>query len=79
MEYVANRKLDKRQFNAAKTLSNLGLALGVVLWFTGFMTIGAEWFLMWQSSIWNGQASAFRFVVVLFLVLIFINQPEEEI
>ena len=73
------RKENKAQFNAAKTWANFGLALGVVLWFTGFMTIGAEWFLMWQSSIWNGQASAFRFVVVLFLVLIFINQPEEEI
>ena len=72
------RKLDKKQFNAAKTLANFGLALGVLLWFTGFMTIGAEWFLMWQSQVWNGQASAFRFIVVLFLVLIFINQVEEE-
>ncbi|MBJ7537673.1 DUF2165 family protein [Marinomonas transparens] len=72
------RRADSKAFNTAKTLANLGLTLGVLLWFTGFMTIGAEWFLMWQSQIWNGQASAFRFVVVLFLVLMFINQTEQE-
>lgn len=55
------RKLDKKQFNAAKALANFGLALGVLLWFTGFMTIGAEWFLMWQSQIWNGPLIGFHF------------------
>ena len=73
-----SRNQDKAAFSAAKKMASAGLALGIVLWFTGFMTIGAEWFLMWQSQIWNGQASAFRFIVVLFLVLIFINQVEEE-
>lgn len=72
------RHQDKKQFNAAKKWANVGLALGILIWFTGFMTIGAEWFLMWQSTIWNGQAPAFRFIVVLFLVLIFINQIEDE-
>ncbi|MGE6607030.1 DUF2165 family protein [Halomonas sp. NPDC076908] len=72
------RHLDKKKFYSAKTLANVGLALGILLWFTGFMTIGAEWFLMWQSPIWNGQNSAFRFVVVLFLVMIFVNQTEQE-
>ena len=26
----------------------------------GSMVVGAEWFLMWQSSQWNGQESALR-------------------
>ena len=78
MVYVAKKKAKQKQFNAAKVLANFGFLLGVFLWFTGFMIIGAEWFLMWQSQIWNGQASAFRFIVMLFLVLIFINQVEEE-
>lgn len=66
------------EFNAAKKLANYGLTLGVILWFTGFMTIGAEWFVMWQSSIWNGQQAAFRFIVVIFMVLVFVNQAEQE-
>ncbi|SFM36685.1 DUF2165 family protein [Rugamonas rubra] len=67
---------DAAQFNRAKGGAVLGLAAGVVLWFTGFITIGGEWFLMWQSHIWNGQDSAFRFVVILGVVLIFVNQED---
>lgn len=66
------------EFNDAKKLANIGLTIGVLLWFTGFITIGGEWFVMWQSQIWNGQQSAFRFVVILFLVLTFINQNEQD-
>jgi len=72
-----SRLADNRTFDRAKKWANIGLVLGVLLWFTGFMTIGAEWFLMWQSKIWNGQSSAFCFIVVVFLVLIFINQEEK--
>ncbi|MDV6252782.1 DUF2165 domain-containing protein [Vibrio sp. EA2] len=72
------RKAEQREFNKSKALANYGLTLGIVLWFTGFMTVGAEWFLMWQSSTWNGQAAAFKFIVILFLVLFFLNQKEHE-
>ncbi|MEM1433499.1 MAG: DUF2165 domain-containing protein [Pseudomonadota bacterium] len=65
-------------FTAAKTVATLGLALGIGLWFTGFLTIGAEWFLMWQSETWNGQQAAFRFTLILFAVLIFLHLPETD-
>lgn len=39
-----------------------GLTLGFTLWFAGFMIVGAEWFQMWQSTTWNGQQAAFRFI-----------------
>lgn len=65
-------------FAAAKTPATLGLALGIGLWLTGFMTIGAEWFLMWQSQSWNGQQAAFRFTMILFAVLIFLHLPESD-
>ncbi len=64
------------EFNRSKQLATVGLSLGILLWFTGFMTIGAEWFLMWQSPSWNGQQAAFRFIMVLFAVLIYLHQPE---
>lgn len=70
---------DARQFNRAKGVAIAGLTLGIVLWFTGFITVGGEWFLMWQSQTWNGQQAAFRFVVVLGLVLVYLVQPDGEI
>ncbi|WP_317930050.1 DUF2165 domain-containing protein [Halioxenophilus sp. WMMB6] len=63
-------------FAAAKQVATLGLVLGITLWFTGFMTVGAEWFLMWQSPSWNGQSAAFRFIVIIFAVLLFLHTPE---
>lgn len=64
-------------FNQAKGLSILGLILGFVLWFTGFMTVGGEWFLMWQSEVANGQQAAFRLVVIMGIVLIYLTQTDE--
>lgn len=65
-------------FNQAKKLAILGLTLGFILWFTGFMTIGGEWFLMWQSDVANGQQAAFRLVVIIGILLIYLIQPDED-
>lgn len=66
-------------FNKAKSLAILGAGIGFFLWFTGFMVIGGEWFAMWQSKDWNGQASAFRFYMTLLGVIIFVNQPDNDL
>ena len=66
-------------FNAGKTWAIYGLVLGFVIWQVGFMSIGGEWFGMWQSQQWNGVPSAFRFVVVIALVLIFVALPDGEV
>jgi predicted small integral membrane protein len=65
-------------FEAAKSLAVAGLLLGFLLWQVGFMTIGGEWFAMWQSQQWNGVPSAFRFVMVILGVLIFVALREPE-
>lgn len=65
-------------FNQAKGLAILGLTLGFFLWFTGFMTIGGEWFLMWQSEVANGQQTAFRLVTIIGITLIYLTQSDEE-
>ena len=65
-------------FNQAKGLAVLGLTLGFLLWFSGFMTIGGEWFLMWQSEVANGQQAAFRLVVVIGITLIYLMFTDEE-
>jgi predicted small integral membrane protein len=66
-------------FNRAKSNAVAGLTLGFLVWNVGFMSIGGEWFGMWQSSQWNGVPSAFRFVVVILGVLIFLSLPDGEI
>jgi predicted small integral membrane protein len=72
-------KASAQSFNAAKKLAVLGAGLGFLLWFTGFMVVGGEWFAMWQSKTWNGQQSAFRFYMTLLAVIIFVNQPDGEL
>src|SRR3954462_4153811 len=41
-------RLPAAAFNAAKQFVVIGVGLGFLLWFTGFMVVGGEWFLMWQ-------------------------------
>ena len=52
--------------------------MGICLWFVGFIAVGGEWFLMWQSKIWNGQDAAFRMFTMLFLILLYTSAAEHE-
>jgi len=72
-------RADAFAFNRAKASAVAGLTLGFLLWQVGFMSIGGEWFGMWQSQQWNGVPSAFRFVMVIVAVLIFLALPDPEL
>ncbi len=72
-------RADAAAFHRAKAFAVLGLTLGFLTWQVGFMTIGGEWFGMWQSPQWNGVPGAFRFVMVIVAVLIFVVLRDEEI
>jgi predicted small integral membrane protein len=63
-------------FDQAKPIAIVALTLGLLLWFVAFITIGGEWFLMWQSPTWNGQQAAVRMFVVLALILVYLSHPE---
>jgi predicted small integral membrane protein len=73
------RQAPAAAFNRAKAWSIAGLTLGFLVWQFGFMTVGGEWFGMWQSAKWNGVPSAFRFAIVIAAVLIFVAMRDEEI
>jgi predicted small integral membrane protein len=75
------RSLDAHaaDFNNAKRIAVFGLLLGFLIWQAGFMSVGGEWFGMWQSKDWNGVPSAFRFVVVIALVLVFVALPDGDL
>ena len=64
-------------FNASKNWAVAGILIGIVIWFLGFEVVGGEWFGMWQSSTWNGLASAERIVSFLLLVLILLHLKDE--
>ena len=65
------------EFKNAKKYAALGLSLGVLLWFTAFIAIGGEWFLMWQSKSWNAQPTAFMLTCCFLLFLIHHNREDD--
>ena len=64
------------EFGRAKSVAVLGLTLGFLLYAVGFVSVGGEWFAMWQSQTWNGQQKAFDFVAMIGAVLIVLLLPE---
>lgn len=66
------------EFQHAKRIGITALTLSLLMWLIAFLSVGAEWFLMWQSHAWNGQEAAFRMFTVVGIVLILLVQPESE-
>jgi predicted small integral membrane protein len=71
-------RLPAAAFNAAKSVPVIALGLSMTMWLVAFLSIGAEWFLMWQSKTWNGQDAAFRMFSVVGVVLLIVMQPEPD-
>jgi predicted small integral membrane protein len=65
-----------RVFMQAKSISVLALTLALLMWLVAFLTVGGEWFLMWQSKTWNGQDAAFRMFTVIGIILLILAQPD---
>ena len=79
VKLLGKLRADARTFNHSKSWAAAGLVLGFLLWQFGFITIGGEWFGMWQSQQWNGVPSAFRFAMVIVAVLILLVLPDDEL
>jgi predicted small integral membrane protein len=71
-------RLGVAAFNAAKRVAVMALTLSLLMWLVAFLSVGGEWFLMWQSHTWNGQDPAFRMFAVVGLVLLIVLQPDTE-
>jgi len=65
-----------RDFESAKGVAIAALTLSLLMWLVAFLSIGGEWFLMWQSKTWNGQEAAFRMFTIVGIVLLVIAIPE---
>ncbi len=66
------------EFQRAKGIAIAALALSLLMWLVAFLSVGGEWFLMWQSKTWNGQDAAFRMFTIVGIVLLLVAQPETE-
>jgi predicted small integral membrane protein len=65
-------------FMQAKSIPVAALTLALLMWLVAFLTVGGEWFLMWQSKTWNGQDAAFRMFTVTGIILLLLAQPDSE-
>ena len=59
--------------DSARTLASAGLLMVVALFLGGFITIGGEWFAMWQSKDWNGIGAALRMVTIAGFALVLVH------
>jgi predicted small integral membrane protein len=75
---LRNLKSSSSSFKRAKNPAVIGLTLSLLQWFVAFLSIGGEWFLMWQSKIWNGQDAAFRMFACIGIILILLVVPEPD-
>lgn len=74
-----SRVAGAKDFNLAKNLVFAGLTLSMLQWYIAFLSVGAEWFLMWQSKTFNGQGAAHRMFVIMGISLIFIAMKDDEL
>jgi predicted small integral membrane protein len=65
-------------FRQASNVAIAALTLSLLMWLIAFLSVGGEWFLMWQSKTWNGQEAAFRMFTVIGIVLIVLLQADTE-
>lgn len=65
-----------RAFQEAKTPAIAGLTMSLLMWLVAFLSVGAEWFLMWQSHAWNGQEAASRMFLVVGVIFLLLVMPE---
>lgn len=59
----------------AKRLASCGLLMVLFLFGFGFITMGGEYFSMWQSSDWNGLDAALRNYLLAAVPLILLQLP----
>jgi predicted small integral membrane protein len=68
----------RRRDETARRLSSAGWVMQVLLFGGGFIAIGGEWFVMWQSKDWNGLTPAFQNFVVAALGLILLHASRRD-
>ena len=69
-------RADRAQFAAALNVAVIAMTTSLLMWLVAFLDVGGEWFLMWQSKMWNGQEEAFRMFTIVGVVFLVVVQRE---
>jgi predicted small integral membrane protein len=75
---VRNLRSSAATFNAAKGLGVIALTMSLLMWLTAFLSVGNEWFLMWQSKDWSGEMAADHMFAVAGIILLYLVTPDFE-
>lgn len=67
-----------RSFDRPRRLSTIGFTMMLILFGGGFITIGGEWFAMWQSDQWNGLAPAIQNFTISAFGLVLVHLPSHQ-
>jgi predicted small integral membrane protein len=65
-------------FHQSKRVAVVALASALLMWMVAFLSVGGEWYLMWQSRTWNGQDAAFRMFTLIGIVLVLLALPDSD-
>ncbi|GAA1262223.1 DUF2165 domain-containing protein [Saccharothrix xinjiangensis] len=68
----------RRREDVARRLSSTGWVMQVLLFGAGFIAIGGEWFVMWQSKDWNGLTAAFQNFVIAGIGLVLLHASRRD-
>ncbi|HXW25908.1 MAG TPA: DUF2165 domain-containing protein [Xanthobacteraceae bacterium] len=74
---LRHRNDGAEDFHRSKTIALWGLTVALALYLIGFMVVGAEWFVMWQSPKWDGRQAAFRILTAIGLVTLILLHRDD--
>ena len=75
---IRNLHASAAVFNAAKKLGVVALTLSLLMWLSAFLSVGNEWFLMWQSKEWSGESGADHMFAIAGIILLYLVMPDVE-
>ncbi|HTZ60174.1 MAG TPA: DUF2165 domain-containing protein [Acidobacteriaceae bacterium] len=75
---LSNLRSSAGVFNAAKKPGVIALTLSLLMWLTAFLSVGNEWFLMWQSKQWSGESGADHMFAIAGIILLYLANPDLE-
>ncbi len=67
-----------REFDRPRRISTVGFLMMLILFGGGFITIGGEWFQMWQSDQSNGLQPALQNFIISAFGLVLVHMPSHQ-
>jgi predicted small integral membrane protein len=75
---VRNLHSSASAFHEAKKVGVAALTLSLLMWLVAFLSVGNEWFLMWQSKEWSGEAGADHMFAIAGIILLYLVSHDME-